>query len=83
MLTSVSIALMKGKRVEPSLDDHRRLNPRKKNRANNTESPRTREGKVYPGGKHMRSALKNLARRRKALDEQKDKQGCTVPGSMK
>jgi len=47
----------------PSMVDMRGLNPNKKARANNTESPRTRDGAKYPGGRAMRRALKRLADR--------------------
>ena len=43
--------------------DHRNLAPRKKDRKNTAETPRTRPGKEYPGGKHMRRALAKLAMR--------------------
>lgn len=39
------------------------LAKRKKDRNNTAESPRTRPGKEYPGGKHMRRALAKLAMR--------------------
>lgn len=45
--------------------DRRELLPRKKDRANTAKPPRTREGKEYPGGKHMRRALAKLAMRNK------------------
>lgn len=41
--------------------DHRRLAKRKQDRNNTAEPPRTRPGKEYPGGKHMRRALAKLA----------------------
>lgn len=47
------------------------------------KTPRTRDGKDYPGGKHMRRALKALGIRKRVLEGQKSKQGETVPGSMK
>lgn len=43
--------------------DNRRLAPRKKDRSNTAKTPRTRPGKEYPGGKHMRRALAKLALR--------------------
>lgn len=43
--------------------DHRKLAKRKKDRANTAEPPRTRPGKEFPGGKHMRRALAKLAMR--------------------
>jgi hypothetical protein len=62
---------------ERDMTDKRGLNPRKKNRANNTESPRTRDGQTYPGGKVLRRALARLARRKGAV-----KSGQRIPGSM-
>lgn len=58
--------------------DNRQLNPRKKDRANNTKSPRTRDGKSFPGGRTMRRNLKNLSARQNGSG----KPGRTKPGSM-
>jgi len=60
MITNIT---RNGLAAGPDLTDRRGLNPVKKNRANNTESPRTRDGAKYPGGRAMRRALKRLATR--------------------
>jgi hypothetical protein len=36
--------------------------------AKGTKPPRTRPGQTYPGGKHMRRALKELSRRQSARE---------------
>lgn len=41
--------------------------------------PRTREGKNFPGGRHLRRALKNLNARRNSFKEAPE---YTKPGSM-
>lgn len=43
--------------------DHRKLARRKADRNNTAEPARTRDGKEYPGGKHMRRAFAKLALR--------------------
>ena len=92
--TTVTEAHMSGKRLadcEPKAEKKyvpsdyvtpRRLKPKD---YNCTEPARTRDGAKYPGGRHMRRALKNLGLRQNAFvprsspaDHQR-----TVPGSMK
>ena len=80
MLTTITRAMFEGKAAptERDLTDNRRLAPRKSNRANNTKSPRTRDGQKFPGGKHLRRALAKLSLRKNAVV--KDQK---LPGSMK
>ncbi len=46
-----------------------------------TESPRTRPGATYPGGKLLRRARKRLAARIAAYESSKSQSG-TRPGSL-
>ncbi len=84
MLTKITKGLFQGKHlndIERDMTDHRQLNARKKNRANNTKPPRTRDGQTYPGGKAMRRALANLARRQNEFNSMKDASSYTKPGA--
>lgn len=64
-MTATTKAALQGKTAERDMADHRKLTPRKKNRANNTKPPRTRDGKSFPGGRTLRRTLANLSARRK------------------
>lgn len=82
--TKTTLALMQGKHpnnVERDMTDHRKLNPRKRLRANNTEPARTRPGATYPGGKAMRKSLANLARRTNDFNSSKAQESLTKPGA--
>lgn len=81
MYTKTTLAMFAGKTPERDMTDNRRLNPRKKSRANNTEPARTRPGATYPGGKAMRRSLANLARRTNDYNTSKDQESLTKPGS--
>lgn len=83
--TKTTLALMRGEHInsiERDMTDKRRLNPRKKNRNKTSAPPRTRDGQMYPGGKHMRSVLANLARRQNDYNSSKNQETLTKPGSM-
>ncbi len=51
----------------------------KRKSSTGTEAPRQREGKPYPGGKHLRKAHQRLADRRQAFT---GKPSHRMPGSM-
>ena len=79
-MTSITRAAFQGKTAERDMTDHRKLTPRKKQRANNTQAPRTRDGQNFPGGRALRKALKRLSQRQTAFVAKPDR---TAPGSMK
>ncbi len=79
-MTAITRAAMQGKTAERDMSDKRRLAKRKKDRANNTASPRTRDGKEFPGGRELRRRLKTLSARQKAFDPSAKGR---KPGSMK
>lgn len=61
------------------------VRPRGYKPKNTAHAPRTRAGKTYPGGKHMRRALASLASRTAAYEAMKatDQASHTKPGSRK
>lgn len=68
-----------------NVHDHLRYGPKPRNykSRNTAETPRTRPGMDYPGGKSLRKALGVLNTRKRVLAGQKSTQGETSPGSMK
>lgn len=84
-MTKITRDAFQGKKFTGERDntDNRRLNPRKRDRAKTSATPRTRSGKEFPGGKRLRAALKTLTARQKAFDPgAKGHQG-RKPGSMR
>lgn len=50
-------------------EQYRRKTGERKPTKKGTQPPRTRAGKAFPGGKQLRKAHENLARRRKAQQD--------------
>ena len=83
-MTSRTRNMMQGRAAgDPDMADHRGLAKRKRDRANNTKPAVTRDGKNFPGGRHMRRALKNLSARQNAFSDNVKGHQQTKPGSLK
>ncbi len=73
--TSMTRRMYEGKPAgEPDMS--KKYPPKKRNRT--SETPNTRSGKTYPGGRTLRRALTKLAARK----SQSYKSGQRTPGSM-